>query len=366
MNPFNILSISIFFLLTLLSQSQKYNCVPEFSLKGDWQGADSAYSIPLPDGRVVWTFGDTMYGDQRHNGKMTHSSLGISTCEDGVWNITYYLQKDNDGNVRSFFKVPGTEEEGKWSWALDGVYYNGSLWITLILCESDNSTGYFKNIGASLAKVTNLDADPLKWNITYLPLVDDGILAYPSASTFIEGDYLYIYTLYDNADKGMILPRIPLSKLDDPKSNMEYLAQDGTWKQGFVPSDAKVVMDKGVSEMSVRYHPEFKQWVVVQVTNAFFGNEAWIRFAPDFNGPWSEPTVIYKFPEMEKYPNQNVFCYAVKEHPQYEVESQQLLFTYVCNSWSPEDLEHNYHIYFPISVSLAKMLPVRVLSEESI
>ena len=41
-------------------------CTPSFPLEHGkalgWQGADAAYSTPLPDGRDVWIFGDTLYG----------------------------------------------------------------------------------------------------------------------------------------------------------------------------------------------------------------------------------------------------------------------------------------------------------------
>src|SRR5271169_4278288 len=62
---------------------------PDFPFKGSWWGADAAYSIPLPDGRSVWIFGDTLYGDRRvvegSDPRMVRNSLGISTCSDRGW-----------------------------------------------------------------------------------------------------------------------------------------------------------------------------------------------------------------------------------------------------------------------------------------
>jgi hypothetical protein len=47
--------------------------------------------------------------------------------------------------------------------------------------------------------------------------------------------------------------------LADPAEHLEYLANDGTWKHGFDPTQAKEVMKTGTSELSVRYHPELKK-----------------------------------------------------------------------------------------------------------
>jgi hypothetical protein len=98
-----------------------------------WLGGDAAYSIPLPDGRDVWIFGDTLYGPHRivngNDPQMVHNSIGISTCVDGQWEIRYFIRHDKAGRPTSFFS-PG--DATHWYWALDGFYANGDLWITLL------------------------------------------------------------------------------------------------------------------------------------------------------------------------------------------------------------------------------------------
>ena len=75
-------------LAVLFAQAQSTNsaiCVPRFSLTPPWLGADAAYSIPLPDGRDVWIFGDTLYGNHRvivgDNPQMVRNTIGLSTCQ---------------------------------------------------------------------------------------------------------------------------------------------------------------------------------------------------------------------------------------------------------------------------------------------
>src|ERR1700694_2011657 len=81
-----IASILLFSVTELYGQEKvKVDCEPSFPFKGSWWGADAAYSIPLPDGRSVWIFGDTLYGDRRvvegNDPRMVRNSIGVSNCD---------------------------------------------------------------------------------------------------------------------------------------------------------------------------------------------------------------------------------------------------------------------------------------------
>jgi hypothetical protein len=61
-----------------------------------------------------------------------------------------------------------------------------------------------------------------------------------------------------------------------------------------------------------------------------------------------------QYPEMKKgNPDYtaNVFCYAAKEHPEFET-SGSLLVTYACNSLVEEEVFKNMDLYHPVVVSL--------------
>ena len=339
------------------------SCHPQFSLEHgqtlSWQGADDAYSIPLPDGRDVWIFGDTLYGPERlvvgEDPRMTHSTIGISTCDAKAgWHITYSVKRDAKGEPASFF-VP--KDPTHWYWAMDGFYARGSLWVTL-LCVKPAATPQpwalnFQTCGADLARISNPGDDPQKWKITYSPLVADWVKAYPSATALVEGDYAYIFALYEAGNRPMLLTRIPLSGLKRPVEHLEYLDADNTWEPGLVPAKAKEVMHLGSSEMSVRYHPELKEWVAVLIDPAILSGKIYLRTAPEFTGPWSDGTVIYHIPEMIAGPqhDKDTFCYAGKEHPEFEAGGE-VLFTYVCNTFSVLKLMTELNIYYPQVVTV--------------
>jgi hypothetical protein len=335
------------------------SCTPEFPMQRampqGWLGADAAYSIPLPDGRDVWIFGDTLHGEHRvvnaGTPVMVRNSVGISTCVDGHWHLDYQIRKDAQGHVADFFHA---QHPNTWYWALDGFVAGKDLWVTLLCVRNTPAQSQamaFETCGTDLARIRSPGSDPQTWKIDYFPLVPDGVHAYPSATAVVDGGYAYIYSLYENGMRPLQATRIPLAGLSDPAKNLQYLAVDGQWRSGYDPTQAQSIMPKGSPELSIRYHPERKQWIAVMFEPVGFSSKIILRTAPSLIGPWSEGQVIYQAPEMQMTTpgyDKNTFCYAAKEHPEFE--HSDLMFTYVCNTFDVPTLATNLEIYFPRAV----------------
>jgi hypothetical protein len=366
--------VGCLFLLSVPAHMFGVTCKPAFPLEAGktlgWEGGDAAYTVPLSDGRDVWIFGDTLYGSERevtgHIPRMTHNSLGISSCDaNGKWSIRYAVKRDAAGAATSFFapKDPKT-----WYWAMAGFAAKGDLWVTLLcIRQAPKPTPWamdFETCGADLARVSNLSHDPQEWKVDYFPLVKDGVKAYPSAAALVKDDYAYIFALYEADSRPMVLTRIPLKGLKDPSANLEFLAEDGSWKPGLKPAEAKHVMETGSTEMSVRYDAVRKKWIAVLVDPAGLSDKVYLRTAPLLTGPWTKGDVIYHMPEVVKGTPGNdadTFCYAAKEHPEFETSPDEIMFTYVCNTMNVKKLETELNIYFPQVVTVP--MPAAVGSE---
>jgi hypothetical protein len=336
-------------------------CTPAFPLQtGEmhgWMGADAAYSIPLGDGRDLWIFGDTLEGTKRvvENSipMMVRNSVGVSTCSaSGRWQIQYSIRRDGKGEPADFFAA---QHPHTWYWAMDGFRAGADVWVTLLCLRAtnDQSAMGFATCGSDLAKIASPGPDPQQWKITYFPLVDDGAHAYPSATTVIDGSDVDLFALDEQGARPLIAARIPLSGLDRPRQNLEYLAADGKWTNGFEPANAKPIMTPGISELSIRYHPELKRWLAVMFVPGGLSRDIIVRSAPAATGPWSDGQVIYSVPEMKPESpgyDKDTFCYAAKEHPEFE--HHDLLFTYVCNTFAVPKLATEMNIYFPRVVRL--------------
>ncbi|HYG99043.1 MAG TPA: DUF4185 domain-containing protein [Terriglobales bacterium] len=340
----------------LATADSESGCTPSFPLKEGWQGGDAAYSIPLADGRNVWIFGDTLYGKERvvhgTEPRMVHNSIGISTCRNGEFHIEYAIKQDAAGAPRDFFE---TANKKTWYWPLAGFRHRNELWVTLLCLratpasDSPEAALGFETCGVDMARVSGLNRDPQQWKVEVLPFVADGVKAYPSAAAAVDGKYAYIFTLYENGTRPAILTRIPLAGLRSPAKNLSYLAKDGTWQPGLAPEKALPVMERGNSEMSVSYHAGRKEWIAVLNEPVMFSDRIILRTAKTLSGPWSEGKTIYTIPDMQKSAvayDTDTFCYAAKEHPQFR-NSDNILFTYVCNTLKPIKLVTNPYIYFP-------------------
>jgi len=331
-------------------------CTPAFPLEHGvpqgWLGADVAYSIPLPDDRDVWIFGDTLFGEHRsvHNNipAMVRNSIGISTCNRGHWKLSYVIRKGKDGHAEDFFKA---QHSHTWYWAMDGFVAGKDLWVSL-LCVRDapaqSQAMAFETCGTDLARIASPGPNPQAWKIDYFPLVPDGAHAYPSAAAVTDEGYVYLFALRESGQRPLLATRIPFEGLDDPAKHLEYFANDGQWHPGFDPASAQAVMQKGSPELSIRYHPDLKRWLAVMFEPEGFSSRIVLRTAPSLTGPWSQGKVIYKVPEMQPDKlgyDKNTFCYAAKEHPEFEHDD--LVFTYACNTFDIPKLETNTGIYFP-------------------
>jgi Domain of unknown function (DUF4185) len=334
-------------------------CTPSFlteeNKKFGWLGADAAYSIPLKDGRDIWIFGDTLYGEKRmvrgNDPQMVRNSLGISKCDgEGNWHLQYVIKRDAAGNPQSYFS-PANQRH--WYWAMDGFEHRGDLWVTLLCLEATKDAMGFRTCGSDLAHVSHLERDPQQWEVNVQTLVPDGVDSYPSASAVVNGEFVYLFAVYESGARPLLATRIPLTGLGDAAKHLEYLAKDGSWKPGLVPADAKEVMAQGTTELSIRYHPERKEWLAVMFDPNGFSDKIISRTSQELTGPWTVGHVVYRVPEMAPGPahDKNTFCYAAKEHPELE-QRNQLLFTYVCNTMNIPSLATNNKIYIPQAVSI--------------
>jgi len=324
-------------------------CIPSFPDQDGWYGGDGAYSIRLDPRRTLWLFGDTFASTEE--GKQNRvdmdvimgTTLAISMCSpEGKFNIQYFLKKKAGKFVSSF-------GEHEWLWPQDpfiveqaaplGHGISKILFIPLLVVEAKPRAGgplQFGIIGHRFARINDFKGqDPNQWTVAYIdltPAIPDQIQSFATTSV-VYGQYVYFYPLLGIS--GNMLARIPLEKIDQPTSAIEYLAKDGAWEKGLNPRDARIVLDAAVSELSVRYHEDRRKWVAVYVALTKTGNRLLYRESDRLEGPWSPPApLITNIPEMDPKSSQydrNTICYAGKEHSEFS-KGALLITTYVCNS----------------------------------
>jgi hypothetical protein len=117
-SPHFLVLVVLLCVTRLISKAESASCTPMFPFRDGWWGADAAYSIPLPDGRSVWIFGDTLYGEKRvvegNEPRMVRNSIGISACSKGDWRLQYVIRRSGDGKPEDFFHA---QKANTWYWA---------------------------------------------------------------------------------------------------------------------------------------------------------------------------------------------------------------------------------------------------------
>lgn len=87
----------------------------------------------------------------------------------------------------------------------------------------------------------------------------------------------------------------------------------------------------------------------------FGGTQILISVADELTGPWSDWYPIYDVPVPYNNTKQ-VFCYALKRHPEFEHASNELVLTFMSNTYDVNDLNKMLNVYVPqiVRVKISK------------
>ncbi len=339
-----------------------------------WLGADGAYSVSLGNGKSLWFFDDTFIGpasaaSRAQSTAFIHNSVGLSTCNGMNCTIQYYWSGMNTASPGPVFVAPGTD----WYWALDNFIYNGTLYVALMQMHAAGTGAFgFAYSGSVLASISNYTAPPSQWNIVYQQLntggsvvpgisivANQGPAGNPDRADPNGANYAYFFAGV-GSPPCLALLRIPLTDLSHlarpGNTDWQYLDTSGSWaawqdSAATLPSDSAQVIHPAATEMTVRWHSATRQWIAVYP--AGLTDQARYALSSSLTSGWGASQALYTYPEMQTSSanyTPNVFCYAAKEHPEFETAGQ-LVFTYVCNSTVESDVTKNMNLYHPIVVT---------------
>ena len=382
-----------FWLMTLLgfgvltmAWPTHFACQPEdghLPFNGGWFGADGDVSVRLSDNTSVWIFADTMVGPgERQNAtNMPHNSVGVYRCGDtqlrsrdhassSSFSVEYFWgDLSNPNTAVAFF--PGPDPGASYYWVADAaavaVGEQGEAIYAFAMTESTQGT--FVLLGFTMITVQNPLQSPYLWKPVYTPLTSDPSAYIATVVMTPDDASLLLYVLTVN--QSIALMSLPPAALSSPLGQFSYLVgldpQDSApiWKpagpSNLPGADAYAVQigDDFLfsTEFTVRFH-EGLGWVAVIASPKQWSSAQVLIASPET--PWGpfKQAASYFYPEMQQagdeYP-QATFCYAAKEHPEFESDSHQIVFTYACNLYTGEIaplLNSSYLLYDPIFVTI--------------
>lgn len=312
---------------------------------GRWTGADSAYSVPLPNGTTAWLYSDTFLGevDENHGRPLDSTYIHNSIIVDDNGSLTTHTG-GTEAEPKSLAAVAGADENQRWYWFGDGTVEGDQLRVMLLefkktgddlfdFAFAGNAVASFDTDDMSLTSITQLPESDINWGSAFYEDPADG--------------YTYVFGVEDlQSQKFAHLARVPSGSLTT--SGWEYFA-DGQWSND--PDSSTRILEGVSNEFSVsRFQGRFTI-VTGDATEALSAKIVMYR-ATDIEGPYTGKTVLYQTPETSG----NVFTYNAKAHPQLG-SGDQLLVTYNVNSFDTNDLYTEVDNYRPRYIDVNAQIP---------
>ena len=322
-----------------------------FQSTNGWIGADGAFSIPLSTNVTLWIFGDTFLGEikegRRANAVMVNNTIGIQR---GTNAPEFFHGTSRDGKPAAFFRP---ESGSSYFWPMHGTRTGDGLWLLLhemVNVKSGTPFG-FKTVGCWLGRVPNPDDLPPQWKfsvrkVPFTTLANDSALIL-GGGVMRDGDFVYIGGTDTRAETkkrfghgGVVLARVSADRMSDFKQWRFF--GDGQWQKDF--RKVTPVLADGASEFSLTYLSRAKKYVAVYMDGGIRGRIV-MRLASAPEGPWSEPCVVFRCPELDW--DAKAFCYSAKAHPELATAPDELIITYAANSWDFWTLFKEPRLYWP-------------------
>jgi hypothetical protein len=282
-----------------------------------WTGGDATYSVKLPDGRMMWMFGDSFYGTvnndrSRPGTPFARNTIMIQNGEtfDGFTSINAGTQEA----PKDF--IPQANPSDHWYWPYDATIKNGKVQYLLAHMQKTGAGGFdFKSVATDLAilSIPDLKLESLTESKYPKDDITFGSTLYEAAD-----GYTYIYGI-SNAplEKRVHIARAPEGDLTKPWEFWNGTTWAGT------PSD--YVIFKSASDQFSIIKEGDKYYLITQ--QIIFGNKIFIYESAALTGPFTNERTLYCTPET----GGTVITYNAFVHPELSKEGE-LMISYNINN----------------------------------
>lgn len=296
------------------------------SLSGGWAGGDQASSTLLPDGRVLWLFGDTLQGTWTPEGpliggRMVHNSFVIQDA--GCFTPV------NGPEGREV--IPNTPD-GQWYWPQHGLADGSTLWVSAMRVAGRGQHGLAFSIrGMDLAEFTlhpgglpefvGMHASPATHAGDYGVLWGTGLAR--------QGSRVYLYGTRRShrsvLGRELLLATVPMSRLTEPRA-WRYRTTSG-WSTDPTRAAILVPAEGGVST-ALSAHMSRAGWILVTKQDEFLGVAV---IGLEAREPWGPFTIQTLFAARSVG---DEMAYQALAHPELTLSDGSLLVTVNHNNTS--------------------------------
>lgn len=291
------------------------------SVAGGWCAGDATISLPLPDGKTFWLFGDSFIGTK--SGEFSIIPTGsrminsAAIIEDGAAMTT--LHGGTAANPSSF--IPG--EGADFFWPEHAVIEDDTVKVFAVRVKIvDNGVPGF-NFQVGTTYRASYEYPSMKYiATTKFESVTDSTFRF-GACVVRSGDFTYIFGIKDTTSGGYTYPlpylaRVSVS-IDEP---WQFYAGSDTWSGDI--KDAVPLGDRPMSESFYVYERNGKFYLIMH--EIWLVGELFILEADEVTGPWNRKSsggIENKFAEIA--PHKGNITYNLFAHPHFQKDGNILI-----------------------------------------
>jgi hypothetical protein len=297
--------------------------------RGGVTAGDGMYSIPLPDGRVIFLMGDSYIGPVTN---------GQRSTSDRMYRNTYFLYDRETmrvtpiygfgGNPQASAAVPpGYPDERKWYWPGHGFVNGEKLYIfqTLMYQGAEGMWGFMYE-RTDLLEYSLPDLELIR--VTAVPYEGSADVHFGMAALH-DGDYNYIYAQVDVRNDFDPISEVLAARVPEgnPYGSWEYYTGSG-WSGN--PADAVKLEGLASVPVSSQFNV-FKlrdKYVLLTQKKTFNSGDIYTFVSDTPVGPWRNKKLIFKTYEQD---TPNLLTYNAMAHPWFEKEGM-ILVSYNVNT----------------------------------
>lgn len=311
---------------------------------GGVTGGDGAISIDLKDGRSLFMWGDSFFGDVDRDirSKDSHFVMGNT-----------FTVLHPDGSIRtlhggsasrpSAFIAAGEEgDDIRWYWPGNGFVRNGIL--HLFMSE-------FRKTGSGTFAFEYLGCDYFRLDVQTFQVIGRTRFDAPDRNgvhyghaVAVDRDDVYVYGTLADASGAEAVAHVARAVLKDD-SLQQFRYWDGRqWQDDPQKSRALEGLPARISEQFSVFPLEGK-WVLVSQNRSGNIKEIWSYVADKPQGPFARPRLLHTVDEPG-FEADRMMTYNAMAHPQY-VKDGRMLMCYNVNTYDMEKVFVKASLYQP-------------------
>jgi hypothetical protein len=300
---------------------------------------DLGRSITLPNGKILWVFGDTLIGTAGASRLTSIVNNSALLTEKGcITALTGPL--DKNGKETSWIKPTAlTDTPG-----VNDYYWSSTPWMDgstprMFLSHMYNDASGFHTIGNDLVTFTMVNGVPKVASIVKTPGSANGETA-PSWGSGVFRDKNYTY-IFGNRNKNetwvfghyYYLARVPNGQVIIPSAWRFW--NGTTWVKNQAEVAAIIPGGVGVGSGITVYQKSANEYMMITKKYDLIGTDMIALKAPALTGPWTEvtPALLAPVPPLEPPMTDEDYTYLGLAHPQIVLPSGKLLVIWSLASW---------------------------------